>query len=400
MDTVISKKNLAAHALDQLHQMIAPAPVSYDGLYAGRSGLALYYCYLSIYKENDEYDSTAMSLLHEIFDNLENPSGTTFNGYTLSIGLTGFTYMLYHLYGEGFLPGFDIKRNLQALDTYIYESSLEDLKNGNTDFMHGPLGSMLYFAERLPDPEIEGYILSLLDAMNKLAVSDERGLRYTNARMEKEAGENEEPIDLGLAHGNTGILLVLLRLYEKGICMDMIRQIIHDSIRFILSYQEVPDIENGRYSFFPTELYKVSNHRFLTPRLGWCYGDLNIVLLLYRAGRIMDNPEWISRATHIGMHTIERKDPASSMIYDSIFCHGSAGMAQVYRCLYKESSNSAYATAYEYWLDRTLDYISEDEKKCFITNETDLLSGPPGVALVLLSYLCEEQLNWDKVMLL
>jgi len=90
------------------------------------------------------------------------------------------------------------------------------------------------------------------------------------------------------------------------------------------------------------------------------------------------------------------------MCIDSHFCHGTAGLAQFYLCLYNESGHFCYYRAYEFWIEKTIRLLdNEITKNAYSANPVGILEGWPGVAMVLTEYINEgEPLKWANAFLL
>lgn len=135
--------------------------------------------------------------------------------------------------------------------------------------------------------------------------------------------------------------------------------------------------------------------------MGWCYGDLNFVLLLHRAADVLNFNEYSELAVQIGEKTVLRKDEKSTMVNDSHFCHGSSGLFVMYQTLFRETGLSMYSDAMNYWFDQTVMFASMDlEKNNYKDRSISLLEGWTGVALSLFSKFDIEHSAWQEIFLL
>jgi hypothetical protein len=161
------------------------------------------------------------------------------------------------------------------------------------------------------------------------------------------------------------------------------------------------DFSNDEYSFFPFIVKQGANEISAPNRLGWCYGDLNEVLLFYRAGNLFEDNELIDLADVMGTQTLMRKTQMATLIEDSGFCHGSSGLSQFYRQLYRERKLPVYKEGYTYWIEKTLIFLEEDlVNGLYSGKEHEMLNGLIGVAFSLLSYTSAQELDWSKSLLL
>jgi len=161
-------------------------------------------------------------------------------------------------------------------------------------------------------------------------------------------------------------------------------------------------------SFFPNYLLKNSSHPILKSRLGWCYGDLGIGSALWQAGKTLSKIEWMNKGLEILLESTQRQSINENSVQDAGICHGSAGIAMVYRRMYLETSIDEFNEATKYWINQTLNfsYFSDGLAgyKTFEKNgcklDYSLLSGISGIGLVLLSYKENDLQTWDELFLI
>ena len=214
-----------------------------------------------------------------------------------------------------------------------------------------------------------------------------------------------DEINLGFAHGLSGIIIVLLRIYEVGIATQRIEEIIRGAIKYLINtYREV-DFLTGQYSHFPTvvnEEYPLEakeNQKAYRDFLGWCYGDLNQVIMLYQAGNMFNEPSWILLAETVGDTTLKRTLNKGTKIKDMFLCHGSSGLSLMYQSLINISGNEKYRQGVDYWQQVTLQYL-EDYHWDNTENNGSLLGGLEGVGLSLMTLNSGVDLLWKRVFLL
>ncbi|WP_431214027.1 lanthionine synthetase LanC family protein [Puia sp. P3] len=305
--------------------------------------------------------------------------------------------MMSVLQQEGFVD-FDIDREFADLDESLFNMALHQMDEDFIDYLHGAIGVIHYFTCRKPSPDTLRRLDQLIGALCDRAVRKDAGYWFRNYLVR--TGE-EDYINFGLSHGLSGILLILLNAYRLSVHKDLIEKVVREGIRFIRKYKMDIDYSNEEYSFFPTLFRQEATEITAPNRLGWCYGDLNQVLLFYRAGEAFGDRELTGLADLIGAQTLMRKDQRSTLVVDSSFCHGASGLAQFYRQLYAERSLLAYKEAYEYWTERTLIYLEKDMAGgLYDGKEHQLLDGLVGVGFSLLSYISDRKLGWSRSLLL
>jgi hypothetical protein len=95
-------------------------------------------------------------------------------------------------------------------------------------------------------------------------------------------------------------------------------------------------------------------------------------------------------------------------VFDAGICHGSAGIAMIYRRMFIDTKLDFFSCATKYWLNQTSNFsVFDDGLAGFKTctgnnweNDYSLLTGISGIGLLFLSYLREDQQYWDEIFLL
>ena len=125
-------------------------------------------------------------------------------------------------------------------------------------------------------------------------------------------------------------------------------------------------------------------------------------LVLARAGRLFENDDWLEAATGMAQTLSQRLTVEYNLVQnDAHFCHGAAGVAQCFRALHRHLPTDELWVAYQTWIDITLNQMDDDlENGIYVGKEIGLLEGMVGVALTLLSAISEDDLRWDKALLL
>lgn len=382
--------------LKKINKLTSTITYENDSFFIGKLG-AVWHAYQQYRATNESiYQEKTIRLISEVFENLNNDNPQFNDSVTFCNGVAGFCYVVNELTRTRILET-DLDEELADLEDFIYESALQYIEIQNLDFFHGAFGVVYYFLERLNNPTIRAKTQYLIEKILSQVIETEKGVWFTNASLEKD----RHIINFSLSHGQTSFLLILMKTYQKGIRLEAIPTIIRKGIDLILSYYEGSNIEKGKYTLFPLTIDSTTQERNSKNRLAFCYGDLNIAWLFYKASDFLNDENLKYKADLIGLSSLIRKDEKSTLIVDSHFCHGSAGVAQFYKSLYRHTGIEAYKKGYEYWIDRTLAFIDQDiQKGTFVGKEGSLLEGWVGVALVLLDYISKERLNWEKMFLL
>jgi len=375
-------------------QFIALHPPKTDQLLAGALGLGLYYSQLYEHYENEEYLDKSIRIVDDVFARLD-LGATGLVGSSFSSGVAGLAYLTNFLAVKGLLE-IDIEADFETLEEYLYNSALKEIELDYVDYLHGAFGCIHYHTTRKDSERGRYYLNGLVDKLVSRAVAEENGTWFRNYVL-----KSAEEVNLGLAHGQCSMLMILMNAYDALDNPAPVKKIIRQGIEFILVQKRDINEDEGAYNIFPFQVNKQSPGEPIPNRLAWCYGDLNEVLLFYKAARFLGWDELKKLADLVGLQTLMRKDPSSTLIKDTHFCHGSSGVAQIYRTLYEESGITAYFKGYEYWIEQTVLMLENELKTDYYRGkEADLLEGLSGVSLTLLSFISPKPLRWSEMFLL
>ena len=368
----------------KINKLLLRSETITHGFYGGSLGLLFYYFYAGKNLQDEKLTQKANELLEKVFEDMnENTGGLS--GIALSSGGAGLTAIVNYLQKNNFIE-FDTDEEFKEIDKFLFDNALLLIDQDNVDHLHGPLGVILYFTKRNQTVIINSYLNILVEKLLSKAVHTDFGIWYKNSTWSERDLDNK--IDFGLAHGLTGILLILIQaypyLFDKKACEIVIRE----GINFIVKHELPVNFEEGDYSFFPSSFDKDDINITRLNRLAWCYGDLNEVLLFYRAGNLFNDKRYIAIANRIGLKSVERKSEISTLSVNTHFCHGSSGLAQFYKAIFYETNNNIYKQAYQYWVEDTVSRIDKEiENDIYFKNNVSFLEGWAGVAHVLLDSL-------------
>lgn len=385
------------NAFRQLHAIIAQHEPLNDSLLGGSLGLCTYYYTLYKVFGNEEYAEKALDLVEQAAV-LPDEAARTLFGATFSSGGAGLCYVITTLYREGLLD-MDLTEDLYELDEYLYHTAMDMIeREGNMDYLHGAAGIIHYFTHRLPDEAIQEKLTVLVKAFVDKKHILPGGTWFSSFVNET---DDRSEINFSLSHGQTGFLLVLMNAYRKGISLPEIPQLVKSGVELLLSFRLHPEPGSPVITLFPSTLKSKNHEEYLASnRLAWCYGDLDILLLLYEAAAFLNKPEWKTMADELAPVTVARKSAKDTAITDTHFCHGTAGMVTTYNRLFELSGNALYKEAAAYWLNETLSLLPQElEKNQYKEKETALLEGLTGINLVLVTELSGKEQEWSRMLL-
>ncbi len=373
-----------------------------NSLFSGQMGYILY-----LFESSKLIDNTAReeaeTLLYELFEKV-NDTTSAFGDYSLANGYTGFCVLINYLEKQGFIE-IEVENELHELDLAIANKAMADLEQNNTDFLYGATGYLHYFSERDITSSIKQHIISILKKLFENEIIDEQGLRFTNAFYHK-VPEEKNYINFGLAHGNLSLGMVFLNLAEKYPDLHWLINKARMLADYLINQLELRvEDDSVIRSLFPSIIQTDGVKCFNKVPVAWCYGDLAICIFLYRVAQLTEDKKYQEIASKVGHLSMKDTIRQLDFVTDPFFCHGSAGIAQLYKSLYQLSNDQNYLNHYEFWIDRTNKIISKKSKSKKANADMDepehvsLLEGWIGTALVLNSY--ESNINtWKSIFLI
>ncbi len=376
----------------------APAPGPDPGLLTGLGGQALFLLHYARLHGDQAYYNLGHSLLQNALD-----AGQTGGiAHTHCGGLAGLGWAVMHLHGHGLLDA-DVNELLGPLDGFLEEALFSDLAQGEYDFLHGPLGTALYFFRRMAyTPGAARVLRAFVPALGGLAVRSGNALRW-ESRLDE---SGRRGYNISLSHGMASLVTLLSKLYAAGIATDAIRPLLHGAVAYILGQELPPD----QYpSCFPTYSLETEG-QWVASRLAWCYGDLGIASALWLAGRAAGERCWREKAAAVFSRAARRTDLREAGVVDASLCHGTAGIAHVFNRAYHQTGMAALRSARDYWLQQTgslatyadglAGYKSYHGKRAGYVNDASLLEGTAGIGLAFMAAADPLYLTWDECLLL
>ncbi len=389
-------KTQAHRCLGTLNGLLAQARPRANGLLTGKVGLALYYLYYHKVLADEQCLRRGHELLQEVLDSL-GAEVTNFAGLSLAGGLSGLLLAMTHLHQHE-LVSLD-PEVFSALDEELLVWALAEIRSYNTDFLYGAVGVLHYFSLRPPTPFLRVAVHDLVAVLAAVAtVVPQRGLYFPNHYTGLNA-EGADNVYFATAHGLCGVLLTLLNASRAYPDLAAAETMICGGVQYLLSfYQPAPPQPAAHASLFPSALL-TDQTAVRSKGLAWCAGDLNALLVLARAGQQLANPQWTSMARLLLTNCARVAQQGRSHVEDPYFCHGAAGVAEIFRRLHLETGWPEARQQHQYWIGRTLEYAWQLPTP-LPPQAGSLLDGLPGLGLSLLSYVSAENLAWGECLLL
>lgn len=393
-------KDIIKHKIDLIAQCIYSkvqnGGIKSFGLYTGEFGVLLFLFYYSNYTKSKKYalltEKYAKKLLEQLMEREV--------GYTFCSGFSGELYLFEYL-RENYIIDFDINDTQTILDGYLIHRMRQNIQCKYFDFMHGALGIGLYLLKR---PSRTGSIWELINFLYNTA---EKNVANNVFKWKSIINPDNGLVgyNLSMSHGVSSIIIFLSRVIKSGISNKKIQEMLSGAVNFVLSQQR----DLFQYgSYFPNYVLINPTETTSKSRLAWCYGDLGIGIALWQAGKVMEESKWEEKGFEILFQSTHRRDLKENHVKDAGICHGSVGIAMIYRRLFLETHCVEFRDATQYWLNQTLNlsYFNEGlagyktfEHNDWICNYS-LLTGISGIGLAFISYLNEDQQKWDEMFLL
>ncbi|MGG8497558.1 lanthionine synthetase LanC family protein [Tenacibaculum sp. TC6] len=191
---------------------------------------------------------------------------------------------------------------------------------------------------------------------------------------------------------------VLTKDYIEDSVKSRIITIIDNAIQFFLKYEQ--QINEKIFSFYPVKMeyedYVNKNIVIQNSRLGWCYGDLGILYTLLFASKKIHNESYVSKIVEMLKHVASRKfedENHKKFIIDAGFCHGTSGIAILFRNIYDITGDDLFLKTSNYWIEKTLVQRKKEQGEDSIDYGLDIkgtdkqnISVLEGLAGILLCY--------------
>jgi hypothetical protein len=299
----------------------------------------------------------------------------------------------------------------------------QDVNVGDFDAISGLSGIAAYLLSRRQVPAVSATLYALVQSLVAMTQEDAGIPRwYTPGHfMWDEDTQKTYPhgnLNCGLAHGIPGPLAVLAVARLSGVQVPGLDAAI-DRVARWLSQQRCDD-EWGINWPNAVALEEVETNGGLvlrsTPaanapwgpsRAAWCYGTPGLARALWLAGEALDDSGYRELAVN-GMEAVYKRPIHERHIASPTFCHGVAGLLQVTLRFANATGLPLFTEAAQALAGQLLALYNPDsllgyqdvEYQGQLVDQPGLLTGAPGVALVLLAASTNVEPTWDRLFLL
>lgn len=403
---------------------IIPDPGRID-LANGFTGNVLLYSYLDRIYPDEGWDKEAHVCLTYTINNLNSMAGLNAGLFT---GLSGIAFVVNTLSKSGTR----YQKLIKSLDEQIF-SQIDSMLSGyfeNSEFIasrhydviSGISGIGTYLMERADTSEEHRHYLSkIIKALIQKCSSGILSFRTPSEDLPPEQDQNypDGLVNFGLAHGIPGILAFLSLAKIEGFNEDGLDESIMMLAECIMN---TSDEENGVINwpyFIPLDKIREDReetldniemkepHKPFRTRTAWCFGTPGIARSLYLAGKAVSNEVYRDFA-HKSILSILKLDDMNMNITTPIVCHGQSGLLEIMKEFWKESPVEDLKNEIHETIRKLL--IKFDSSKLLgypdfgplgqDPFDAGLLNGASGLALVLLGFLHETSMAWNRAFLI
>lgn len=327
---------------------------------SGISGLLAF----SVWVESNLLPHSRALVSRRIKDHLVDRLSKTDLSFGLHSGLCGVLYSLelYERYMGGEIPGLnDVRKTLE--DSITSGRVNRALTDDGFDLIKGMAGTSLYFSTLTQKPSFDATraLIELLYATSQK--------KYLTDVWESTNPDGERSLDLGLSHGQPGVMAALLGAERLGahVGSEKAQQI----LQLLASCRTHAGLPYKSDSTVPS-------------RIAWCYGELGIVVAQVSLG----NPNSTEKGLLIAMldDICKRIRAGDHGIRDGFFCHGSSGIALIFSDLRRRGFYSDETVEQNLVTESAARIIESCSSPHHPTknNHTSLLDGLPGAMIATL----------------
>lgn len=386
----------------------SPVPENPYGLMEGKTGAAFFLHQYALHHPDKKKQcyKKINSIIENAFDYIgETPGIRT----SYCDGIIGILWLAQFLKNEKVieLDDEDISMDIvQELNEYSLSQSTDQ---GNCDLLHGGFGFWAFLLESKNMPGKEKYIRDQLDALAKIKIDAPYGYNWKiDLTIFQKENKIKADVDaststhLGMAHGITFILALLAKTKMQGFFEEETEYLLHKGLEHIRS------LKMNSNSLYTYPMIVINGKPSNDGRLAWCNGDLGIAGVFLLAWKATGREDYRTEALEI-LRSASKLTVEDAGAVDAGLCHGTAGIAALFKRFYIETKDVQLKTAHDNWIAATLEMATFTDGyagyKTYSSasyggprKEYGFLSGISGIGTSLLSSLSEEPVAWDRVL--
>ncbi len=341
-----------------------------SGLVEGHTGRLLCNAFLYLIYQEEKYFEECQAILSALLS-------APVDNYTLGYGLTGLAWTMKQLEK---LELIDLTGNLIFTESILKMKCKQMIQSGNLDYFYGATGILNYFSEK------EGY--TQVNDLFTLYLDKIKSAPDFSFIKKEDIGSNSGAINLGVAHGATGILLLLLKLPRNNTLYPMRESVIESLLEKLFECRKIGE----SISFLPNYSGRGES------RLAWCYGDLPFLYCLIKA-RLDGIKDYSEEIEYLIERTCKRRD---SMDDNLSLCHGTTIVAYLYFKIGNLIRDERCLEQFQYWKDESIKTWNRWKGLTHVFFENhSLFNGYPGFLIAMLTMENENIApEWDSCLIL
>ncbi|WP_157579244.1 lanthionine synthetase LanC family protein [Spirosoma montaniterrae] len=235
---------------------------------------------------------------------------------------------------------------LEQVNARLYKQTAEQFERGHVGLLTGGSTSLNYLIRAgLYAPNAQKYASQL-----------------TTQVVESGTGSNHPITDLSVGYGQTGLILTLTEAATNATMAQRIvgsvrevERLIEQYVRYLANHQIPIDSQDDNWSIFPITV--AETEWTLPERFSWETGDVGQLLLLYRAHRLLNQPDLARWADRLSGYVLQRRATNKVRVERIGLTDGMAGLSLLYRQLYRITGRADFLHEGEYWLEQLIDVV-------------------------------------------
>ena len=278
------------------------------------------------------------------------------------------------------------------------------------DIMYGLTGTANYLLNFQSEPNVKKTLLHILQYLTDICKAGDNNIPRFAIRSDEsqlfplENSPEIRYVNLGVAHGIPGMLLILCKSYESGVYVqDQL-----EAIKYLAEFIFNSCIKDSDDIFWETQkILGMEQEKAVPSRDAWCYGTPGVAYSLLIASKILDHDEMGKLAIDSMKLSLKRM----RQVISPTFCHGLSGLCCLTRKFYEYTDDDFFYEVYMRILDHLLESYSYqypfgfkdaeiEEGHVVNKDEIGLLTGTSGVILTILSCYQPVKTQWDSIFLL
>lgn len=304
------------------------------GISNGVLGLSMFYYYQYLHTKEDFFLTETIRVLEESLEMLnENYTSISPQNDIIEIG-----HYVHYLYEKGVLD-YEVQSLLLEFDDLIEKILEERIATENLDSITGVFAPFNYLLKRSNKNK---KLKEVIKIIARKAIEQKNDAYWSfNLRATK-----EPIIELGLNHGVSGVVSVLLDSFKNAIEKDTSKRLAVLGLRFLET-----QMNKENTCWFPQE----ANTTNYPSYQNISYGDVGIGFTFYKAGKILKEKKWTSLGISILENAASFRDDSGKYIKDANLIYGASGLYSFFHFMNKECSKFKFHQAKEYWFNKILE---------------------------------------------